>query len=109
MSDEHTENTAPVGAPGTSTHRTTQPGGTVTMAANEGVPPAGEDIHLPPGTIIPFMLTLGITLTLVGTTVNWLWTILGGIIFVICLVLWVRDTITEVNHLPDEHGSPSHH
>jgi hypothetical protein len=87
------------------------PGGTVTALAveNEGVPPAGEDIHLPPGTPLPFLISLAISLTLVGTTIWWGWTIMGGILFVICLGLWIRDTRREVSHLPDEYGSPAHH
>jgi hypothetical protein len=88
-----------------------EPGGTVTAVAvmNEGVPPAGEDIHLPPGTAIPLVLTLGVTLTLVGTTIWWGWTIMGVIIFGGALGMWIRDTRREVAHLPDEHGSPAHH
>ena len=88
-----------------------EPGGTVTALAemNEGVPPAGEDIHLPPGTAIPLVLTLGVTLILVGTTIWWGWTIMGAIIFVGALGTWIRDTRHEVAHLPDEHGSPAHH
>jgi hypothetical protein len=89
-------------------------GGTATASAPSlhdpnTVPPASEDIHLPPGTPIPLAIAVGITLILVGTTVNWLWTIIGGIIFMVALVLWIRDTRREVDHLPDEHGSPAHH
>jgi hypothetical protein len=75
----------------------------------DAVPPAGEDIHLPPGTPIPLAIAVGITLALVGTTINWLWTIIGGLIFIVALVFWIRDTQREVAHLPDEHGSPAHH
>jgi hypothetical protein len=75
----------------------------------ELVPPAGEDIHLPPGTPIPLMIAVGITLTLVGTTLDWLWTGIGLAIFLVALGLWIRDTKREVDHLPDEHGTPAHH
>ncbi len=89
-------------------------GSTVTAPAAslhdpEAVPPAGEDIHLPPGTPIPLAIAVGITLTLVGTTINWLWTIIGGVVFIVALALWIRDTRREVAHLPDEHGTPAHH
>lgn len=70
-------------------------------------PPAGEDIHLPPGTPIPLLIAVGLTLVLVGTTVGIIWTILGGIVFLITLGIWIRDTRNEVAHLPDEHGT--HH
>jgi hypothetical protein len=75
----------------------------------ERVPPAGEDIHLPPGTPIPLAIAVAITLILVGTTTDWLWTGIGLAIFLVALGLWIRDTIREVDHLPDEHGSPAHH
>ncbi len=75
----------------------------------ELVPPAGEDIHLPPGTPIPLMIAVGLTLGLVGTTVWWGWTGIGLVIFLVALGLWIRDTRREVAHLPDEHGTPAHH
>jgi hypothetical protein len=74
----------------------------------DAAPPAGEDIHLPPGSVIPLAIAIGITLMLIGTTISWLWTIIGGIIFVVCLTLWIRDTRREVAHLPDDLGA-SHH
>ena len=70
-------------------------------------PPAGEDIHLPPGTPIPLLIAVGITIGLVGTTTSWLWTYLGGAIFLVALVMWIRDTIAEVKHLPEEHVVPA--
>ncbi len=87
----------------------TTPAPSAALHDPDAVPPAGEDIHLPPGTPIPLAIAVGITLTLVGTTVNWIWTIIGGVIFMVALVLWIRDTKREVDHLPDEHGSPAHH
>ena len=34
------------------------------------VPPAGEEIHLPGGSIQPVLLTFGITVAIVGVTTN---------------------------------------
>jgi hypothetical protein len=42
-------------------------------------------------------------LIIVGTTISWFVSILGGIIFVWTLVRWVRDTRRDVSELPDEH------
>jgi hypothetical protein len=75
----------------------------------ELVPPAGEDIHLPPGTAIPLAIAVGLTLTLVGTTIWWGWTGIGLAIFLVALGMWIRDTRREIAHLPDEHSSPAHH
>jgi hypothetical protein len=110
VSDEQPEMTAPETAeqPET-TGQAPAPTATHVLLDPEDAPPAGEDIHLPPGSAIPLVMAVGITLTLVGTTINWLWTIIGGIIFIVSLALWIRDTRREVAHLPDELGSPSHH
>ena len=66
-------------------------------------PPAGEQIHLPGPSILPFAMGIGITLIVVGTTITWFLSILGGIIFIWTLVRWVRDTRRDVSELPDEH------
>jgi hypothetical protein len=67
-------------------------------------PPAGEEIHLPGPSILPFVCAIGITLIVVGTTIDWLFTILGGIIFVITVVRWVKDTRRDVDDLPESHA-----
>ena len=66
-------------------------------------PPAGEQIHLPGPTILPFAMGIGIVLIIVGTTITWFVSILGGIIFVWTLVRWVRDTRRDISELPDKH------
>jgi hypothetical protein len=111
VSDEKTEISGTVRSSASAPSGSHEPGGTVTMAASgsDNVIPAGEDIHLPPGTPIPFVIAFAITMTLVGTTISWIWTIIGGIAFIIALGMWIRDTRQEVAHLPDELGSPTHH
>ena len=66
-------------------------------------PPAGEEIHLPGPTILPFATAIGITLIIIGTTINWGISILGGIIFVVAVVRWIRDTRRDIDALPEEH------
>jgi hypothetical protein len=73
------------------------------MSDDEQVPLAGEGIHLPGGSALPFVMSIGITMTVVGTTVGTIWTVLGLVIFVVTLYLWVRDTRREIDHLPEEH------
>jgi chromate transport protein ChrA len=70
----------------------------------EQTPPVGEEIHLPGPTYIPLMSAIGITAIVIGTTINWLITILGGILFLITLVMWIRDTRRDVAELPEQHG-----
>jgi hypothetical protein len=66
-------------------------------------PPAGEEIHLPGPTVIPITTAFAITLIVIGTTITWLLSIVGGIILVLCIVRWVRDTRRDVAALPEEH------
>jgi hypothetical protein len=66
-------------------------------------PPVAEEIHLPGPSLIPLVCAVGITLMVIGTTINWLLSILGLIIFVLSVVRWVRDTRRDVRALPEEH------
>lgn len=67
------------------------------------VPPAGEEIHLPPGSLQPIVLTVGVTMLLLGITVTWWLIALGGLLTVGSLVAWIKDTVDEIRHLPS-HG-----
>ena len=69
----------------------------------EKTPPAGEEIHLPGPTLIPFACAIGITLVVIGTTIDWLWSAIGAVILIIVIVRWVRDTRRDVSALPEEH------
>jgi hypothetical protein len=66
-------------------------------------PPAGEEIHLPGPTLIPFISAIGITLIVIGTTINWIFSVIGGVIFIGTTVRWIRDTRRDVAALPEEH------
>ena len=73
-------------------------------ALDAETPPVGEEIHLPGPSIIPFAMSIGITATVVGTTIDWIWTTAGLIIFLVTLAIWIRDTRREVDALPEEHA-----
>lgn len=66
-------------------------------------PPVGEEIHLPGPTYIPVASAVGITCVVIGTTINWLITIIGVIIFLLTTAIWIRDTRREVAELPESH------
>ena len=70
---------------------------------DELVPPAGEEIHLPGGSILPLVVAIGITLTVIGTTIWWVWSLVGFVIFVVATGLWVRDTRHDIDSLPEDH------
>jgi hypothetical protein len=72
------------------------------------VPPAGEEIHLPPGSLQPLLLTVGITAFLIGLTT---WTILliaGLVLTVVVLIRWIMDARAEYDSLPVHHHHDGH-
>ena len=68
-----------------------------------GAPPAGEQIHFPLPSIIPFLNALGLTIALLGVTFHWVVFVLGFALFLITLVRWIRDTARDIDELPLEH------
>jgi tetrahydromethanopterin S-methyltransferase subunit C len=66
-------------------------------------PPVGEEIHLPGPTPVPALMALGIAVALVGVTVSTILTVLGGILALVCLVVWIRHTRRDIEDLPAEH------
>jgi hypothetical protein len=67
------------------------------------VPPAGEEIHLPGPTVLPVLLTVGITVALLGVTTSWVLWVPGLLLVVGVIVRWVADTRRDVDELPLEH------
>jgi hypothetical protein len=62
----------------------------------------GHDaIHLPPPSIWPAALALGIALILTGLIVNLVMLIAGVVIAVAATALWVRDARREFDALPE--------
>ena len=74
-----------------------------TAVEAELAPPAGEEIHLPGGSVIPLVVALGTTLLVIGTTIWWVWSAVGSIILVVSIGLWIRDVRRDVEALPEEH------
>jgi len=70
---------------------------------NQNVPPAGEEIHLPSGSLQPHALTAGITIFLLGLT-QWPLVAAAGLVIVVwTIALWIRDARREYNSLPVHH------
>jgi hypothetical protein len=67
-------------------------------------PPVGEEIHLPGPTALPLLSAISITLIVIGTTITWIFSIVGLILFVITTALWIRDTRRDIDELPEDHG-----
>lgn len=68
------------------------------------VPPVGEEIHLPEGSLQPLLLTIGITAVLLGLTVSWFLFGAGLILTVAVIVRWIQDARKEFDELPADLG-----
>ena len=65
--------------------------------------PLAEEIHLPGGSIQPLLLTVGITLALIGVTTSIYLAIAGAILSVWVIVRWIQDTRRDIDALPLDH------
>lgn len=72
--------------------------------AESDTPPVGEEIHLPGPTILPVVSAAAITLMVIGTTINWLFSIIGLVVFLVTTVMWIRDTRRDISELPEQHS-----
>jgi type IV secretory pathway TrbD component len=78
------------------------------MARDPNLPPVGEEIHLPGGSIQPLLLTVGITIALVGVTLSWWLTGAGGILAIWVIIRWIADTRRDIAELPLHHEGDAH-
>ena len=70
----------------------------------EPVPPVGEQIHLPGPSIMPLVLAVGITMSVIGITLSpKILVPLGLVISIVTIVRWVRSTRSEIAELPPVH------
>ena len=64
------------------------------------VPPAGEEIHLPGPSLQPLLLTVGLTVALIGVTTAPVISIIAAVFSLAVIVRWVADTRRDVDELP---------
>jgi hypothetical protein len=77
----------------------------VTDELDNGAPPVGEEVHMPASSILPLVNAAALSLTIVSLTLNHVITVVAGIIFLITVVIWIRDTRRDIAELPLDHGS----
>ena len=70
---------------------------------HDGAAPAGEEIHLPGPTPLPFVLALATTIALIGITTSWVLVAVGGFVMLLVIVRWIRDTRRDIAELPLHH------
>jgi hypothetical protein len=78
------------------------------MSNDPDLPPVGEEIHLPGGSIQPLLLTLGIMTALIGVTISIVLVIAGGILTLWTLARWIADTRRDIAELPLHHDGEHH-
>ncbi len=69
------------------------------------IPPSGEEIHIPGPSLHPVLLTLGVTMIVVGITIFWIIAVAGGILTLAVLVAWIRGARGEYDELPLDHSA----
>jgi hypothetical protein len=72
------------------------------------IPPVGEEIHLPGGSVQPLLLTIGITIALVGVTTSIVLVIGGALLALWTMVRWIGDTRRDIAELPVHHDGDHH-
>jgi hypothetical protein len=78
------------------------------MSRDPEIPPVGEEIHLPGGSIQPLLLTIGITMALLGVTLG-LPLLIGGLVLTVWVIVrWVADTRRDIAELPLHHDGDHH-
>jgi hypothetical protein len=78
------------------------------MPTDKPVPPAGEEIHLPGGSLQPLLVAVGTTVALVGVTTSLVLVIAGGLLTLATIIRWVTDARHEMAALPVHHGDDQH-
>jgi hypothetical protein len=78
------------------------------MSRDPNIPPVGEEIHLPGGSIQPLLLTIGITIALVGVTTSIVAVIFGSVLALWTIVRWIADTRRDIAELPLHHEGEHH-
>ena len=63
----------------------------------------GESIHLPGPSYQPVVIAFGLTLAITGVVLFPIVAVIGGVITLVALIGWIRDTRREMSELPLEH------
>ena len=67
-------------------------------------PPVGEEVHMPAPSVLPLINAAALALAIVSLTLTWWLVALGGVIFIITSIIWIRDVRRDISHLPLDHS-----
>jgi hypothetical protein len=65
--------------------------------------PPGELIHLPGPSYLPVLTAAGIAVAVCGIVISPIMIVLGGLVALISIYKWIRETREEISELPLEH------
>ena len=73
---------------------------------HRGVPPVGEEVHMPPPSALPLINAASLAIAIIAITISW-WVVgVAVLVFLGTSVRWVRDVKRDIADLPLDH---SHH
>jgi hypothetical protein len=75
----------------------------IDSGSGNGVPPAGEQVHMPGASYLPALTALGVTLVVTGVVINWVMFGIGVAITLVALIRWIKETREDIAQLPLEH------
>jgi type IV secretory pathway TrbD component len=66
-------------------------------------PPPGEVIHLPGPSYLPVIVAGGVAVAVVGVVLAWWIVVIGGLVTLVAVWRWIRETRSDMAELPLEH------
>jgi Cytochrome c oxidase subunit IV len=65
--------------------------------------PAGEAVHLPGPSYLPVITAFGTMVAVVGVVISWVLVVIGGVIALVAIYRWIRETREDISELPLQH------
>jgi hypothetical protein len=67
------------------------------------LPPAGEEVHMPPPSALPLINAASLAVAIVSLTLTWWLVGAAMIVFLGTAIRWIRDVRRDIADLPLEH------
>jgi hypothetical protein len=67
-------------------------------------PPAGEEIHMPPPSVLPLINAAALAVAIISLTISWWLVGAALIVFIATAVRWIRDVRRDIADLPLDHS-----
>ena len=70
---------------------------------HKAAPPVGEQIHMPPPSVLPLINAAALALAIISITISWWLVGAAMIVFIVTSVRWIRDVRRDIAELPLDH------